>query len=62
MTQRLLGEHRVNFSAADILLYQSMDDLVMKIAEDIIQALESERSTKTLITKICCQLCGYSNR
>lgn len=51
--QRLLGEHRVNFSAADILLYQSMDDLVMKIAEDIIQALESERSTKTLITKIC---------
>ena len=30
-----------------------MDDLVMKIAEDIIQALESERSTKTLITKIC---------
>lgn len=51
--QRLLGEHKVNFSATDILLYQSLDDLVMKIAEDIIQALESERSTKTLITKIC---------
>lgn len=51
--QRLLGEHKVNFSAADILQYQSLDDLVMKIAEDIIQALENERSTKALITKLC---------
>lgn len=51
--QRLLGEHKVNFSAADILQYQSLDELVLKIAEEIIQALENERSTKALVSKIC---------
>lgn len=51
--QRLLGEHKVIFSAADILQYQSLDELVLKIAEEIIQALENERSTKALVSKIC---------
>lgn len=51
--KRLLGEHKVDFSATDLLQYQSLNDLVMKIAGDIIQALENERSTKSLIIKVC---------
>lgn len=51
--KRLLGEHKVSFSAAEILQYRDLDELIIKISEEIIQALENERSTKELISKIC---------
>lgn len=51
--KRLLGEHRVSLVASDILQYNSLEELTLKITEQIIQALENERSTKDLIKKIC---------
>lgn len=54
--RRLLGEHKVSFSASDILQYNSLDELIRSISDCIIQALESERSTKDLICKICTKI------
>ena len=51
--KRLLGEHKYSISASDILQFESLDALVMRISEDIVQALENERSTKDLIKKTC---------
>lgn len=51
--KRLLGEHKITFLASDILQFNTLNELTQKIAEDIIQALENERSTKELIKKTC---------
>lgn len=51
--KRLLGDQKITLSASDILQFSSLDDLTMQIAENIIQGLERERSTKELIEKIC---------
>lgn len=53
---RLLGEHKIQVAAHDILQFSSLDDLVLKIAGDIIQRLEAERSTAELIKKVCNKL------
>lgn len=51
--KRLLGEHKFSMSASDILQFNTLDSLIMRISEDIVQALENERSTKDLIKKVC---------
>jgi hypothetical protein len=53
---RLLGEHKTSISASEILQYSTLEELIERIASDIIQALENERSTKELITKLCKKL------
>ena len=50
--RRILGEHKITIMASDILTYSNINDLILKVAEDILQALENERSTKELIKKI----------
>lgn len=49
---RLLGDQKISLSAKDILQYQDINELGRFIAEQIVQDLEKERSTKSLITKI----------
>ena len=51
--KRLLGDQKITINAADALTYNTLDDLIMMIAESIIQGLEHERSTKELVRKIC---------
>ena len=51
--RRLLGDQKITFSAAEILQYETLNDLIGKISENIIQSLENERSTKELILKVC---------
>lgn len=51
--KRLLGEHKYAISASDLLQFNDISELIMRIAEDIMQALENERSTKELIKKVC---------
>lgn len=51
--KRLMGEHNININAADILQFKTIEDLAIFIAENIVQSLENERSTKQLIKKIC---------
>ncbi|SHJ04753.1 hypothetical protein SAMN02745671_02515 [Anaerovibrio lipolyticus DSM 3074] len=53
---RLLGEHKIQVAAHDILQFSTLKELIMKIAEDIIQKLEAERSTAELIKKVCNKL------
>lgn len=54
--RRLLGDQKISLSASEILQFSSLDELIMQIAEQIIQDLERERSTKELIDKICKKL------
>lgn len=51
--KRLIGDHKITFSGAEILQFSTIDDLIAEVADDIIQILENERSTKNLIKKIC---------
>lgn len=50
---RLLGEHSIQFTARDILQFNNLRDIIKIIAEDIVRKLENERSTMSLIRKIC---------
>lgn len=50
---RLLGDQKISLNAKDILQYHDINDLAKSIAEQIVQDLEKERSTKSLIIKIC---------
>ena len=50
---RLLGDQKISLNAKDILQYQDIDELGTFIAEQIVQDLEKERSTKSLIDKLC---------
>lgn len=55
--KRIVGDQsKLSLSLVNILEYSTMDDLVMKIASDMIQALENEKSTKELIRKVCGKL------
>ena len=53
---RLLGEQKISINAKDILQYNDIDELIQFVAEQIVQDLERERSTKTLINKICSKI------
>lgn len=53
---RIIGEHRVNMSAVDILTGIHNGTLAQTIIENMFQALENERSTITLIRKSCTKL------
>ena len=49
---RLLGDQKISLNAKDILQYQDINEIERFIAEQIVQDLEKECSTKSLITKI----------
>ena len=53
---RLLGDQKININAKEILQYNDIDELIQFVAEQIVQDLERERSTKTLINKICSKI------
>ena len=53
---RLLGEHKIEINAKQLLTYTSLDELKKFVAERIIQLLELERSTILLIKKVCNKL------
>lgn len=54
--KRIIGEHKVNMSAVDILAGIHNGTLAQTIIENMFQALENERSTITLIKKSCTKL------
>ncbi len=49
---RLLGDQKITLNARDILQYRDINELGSFIAEQIVQDLEKERSTKSLIAKV----------
>ncbi|MDE5574399.1 MAG: hypothetical protein K2I87_01635 [Bacteroidales bacterium] len=51
-TDRLVGEHKVNMNANDILAISTKKEIVQKIMAQIFQQLENKRSTLSLISKI----------
>ena len=53
---RLVGEHKVNLSANDILKFAADGTIAQVVIDNIFQSLENERSTISLITKICKKL------
>lgn len=54
--QRIIGEHKVNMSAVDILSGISDGTLTQTVIDNMFQVLESERSTISLIKKTCSKL------
>lgn len=54
--ERIIGEHKVNMSAVDILNGISDGTLAQKVIDSMFQSLENERSTLSLIKKICKKL------
>ena len=50
--KRLVGEHKVNMTANDILSKGTKKEIVQSIMEQIFQQLENEKSTINLIYKI----------
>lgn len=53
---RLVGEHKVNLSANDILKFAADGTIAQVVIDNIFQSLENERSTISLITKVCKKL------
>ena len=53
---RIVGEHRMTLSANDILKYAADGTIATVVIDSIFQALENERSTISLITKVCKKL------
>ncbi len=53
---RLLGEHNFKLSARNILQFDTLENLIMQIANDIIRKLDNERSTLFLINQVCTKL------
>lgn len=49
---RLLGEHKINLQAKDILKLKSMTAINEKVIDSLFQTLEAEKSTTKLITKV----------
>lgn len=49
--ERLSGEHKVSFSAVDVLRHLQTGDLAEMVIDNIFQSLENERSTIELINK-----------
>lgn len=54
--ERIIGEHKVNMSAVDILLGIKDGTLAQTVIDNMFQTLENERSTIGLIKKICSKL------
>ena len=53
---RIVGEHRMTLSANDILKYAADGTIATVVIDSIFQTLENERSTISLITKVCKKL------
>lgn len=53
---RIIGEHKVNMSAVEILTGIQNDTLTQTVIDNMFQALENERSTISLIKKTCSKL------
>ncbi|HMM32075.1 MAG TPA: hypothetical protein PKB13_09895 [Clostridia bacterium] len=49
---RLIGDNTFTMKASEIIQYSSMEQLIEKVAANIVQSLENERSTKELLKKI----------
>ena len=54
--ERIIGEHKVNMSAVDILKGISDGTLAQTVIDNLFQTLENERSTIGLIKKTCTKL------
>lgn len=54
--ERIIGEHKVNMSAVDILNGISDGTLAQRVIDSMFQSLENERSTLSLIKKTCTKL------
>ena len=54
--ERIIGEHKVNMSAVDILKGISDGTLAQTVIDNMFQSLENERSTINLIKKVCTKL------
>ena len=54
--ERIIGEHKVNMSAVDILSGIKDGSLAQTVIDNMFQALENERSTINLIKKVCSKL------
>lgn len=54
--ERIIGEHKVNMSAVDILSGLKDGTLAQTVIDNMFQALENERSTISLIKKVCTKL------
>lgn len=54
--ERIIGEHKLNMSAVDILSGIKDGTLAQTVIDSMFQALENERSTISLIKKICSKL------
>ncbi len=54
---RLIGDSSIpSYNVKEILQYKNLNELIQNIANNIVQSLENERSTKELIKKICNKL------
>lgn len=51
--ERIVGEHKISLTSADILSYHKNNTLIDVVIDSIFQALENERSTLALISKVC---------
>ena len=49
----LIAGDKISLTASDILSYPTIDDLIMKIAEETIRSLDKMHSTKLLLEQIC---------
>lgn len=54
--ERIIGEHKVNMSAVDILSGLKDGTLAQTVIDNMFQTLENERSTIGLIKKVCTKL------
>ena len=55
-SDRLIGEHSINFTGREIMQLGSYPKILDKISTSIFRALEDERSTKSLIDKMAKKL------
>lgn len=53
---RIIGEHRINMSAVDVLSGINDGTLAQNVIDHMFQVLENERSTIALINKTCAKL------
>jgi len=56
MPSRIIGEHKVNLSAVEILVGIQNGTLAQTVIDNMFQVLENERSTISLIKKTCNKL------
>ena len=54
--ERIIGEHKINMSAVDILAGIKDGTLAQTVIDNMFQAIENERSTINLIKKVCSKL------